>query len=132
MDRSTSEIRLAHWTKIAEECSHRPNGMIVTVWAKDHGIFNGSIRVPRRARSHEIQLIPNLRLCWRWTMKVRSHALIILLLGSDSILLLIRKNKFGLLGRGEEWWKNHRSSYMYIVSIGSLIRSFHSKFSDMW
>ena len=38
MDKITHEVRLAHWRKIIEECSHRPEDQTARQWLDDHGI----------------------------------------------------------------------------------------------
>jgi putative transposase len=38
MDQITHEVRLAHWTKVIEECSNRPAGQSAKQWLKENNI----------------------------------------------------------------------------------------------
>lgn len=38
MDQSTSEVRMANWLTIAEQCQNRPNGQSARQWLAENGV----------------------------------------------------------------------------------------------
>ena len=65
MDKITHEVRLAHWRKIIEECSHRTGDQTARQWLDDHGItkdqyyyWQRRVRQAEYEKAYLQQLVP--------------------------------------------------------------------------
>ena len=38
MDKTTRDVRLAHWTEVVKQCQSRPTGMTIRDWVNENGI----------------------------------------------------------------------------------------------